>query len=70
MRTHHYGLKQAVVNRKILEFIRVGEKVFLIIQTRNWKGKVVNRKKIKYLNVTEKSHVQTVNEEIKESSSE
>ena len=34
MWTHHYGVKQAVVKRKILECLRVGEKLIFRIQTK------------------------------------
>ena len=64
MRTHHYRVKQVVVKRKILECLRVGEKVILWLQTKKWE------EEIKIPKCSRKSHVETVNEESKESSSE
>ena len=46
------------------------KKVMLIIRTKKWELKLVKRKRLKYLSVAEKSHVETVNEKIKEGSIE
>ena len=54
IRTYHNGVKQSVVKSNILECVRVGEKVMLIILTKKWKEKVVNSKILKYLSVAEK----------------
>ena len=54
MRTHHYGVKQALLKKNILECVRAGEKVMLRIQAKEWKEAVVKRKRLKYLSVTEK----------------
>ena len=53
MRTHHNGVNQEVAKRKILEFVRVGEKVILGIRTRKKKEKVVKKKRLKYLSEEE-----------------
>ena len=55
MRTYQNGVKQAVVKRKIIQWLRVGEKVMLKIKSNNWKEQVAKRKRLKYLSVAEKS---------------
>ena len=47
-------VKQAVVKRKILECVRVGEKVILRIQTKNKMEKVLKRKRLNHLSFVEK----------------
>ena len=47
-------MKQAAVKRKILECVKVVEKVILSIQTNNQMEKVVKRKRLKYVSVGEK----------------
>ena len=61
-------MKQAVLKRKILECVGLGEKVMLRIQTKKWNWKWRGREKIRKCN--RKRHVETVNEETKESISE
>ena len=52
MLTHHCGVKQELAKSNILEWVRLGEKVMLIIKKNKWKEKVVKRKRLKYLSVT------------------
>ena len=47
-------MKQAAVKRKMLECVRVGERVILSIQTNNQMVKVVKMSRLKYLSVVEK----------------
>ena len=47
-------MKQAAVKRKMLEFVKVGEKVILSIRTKNQMEKVVNRRRLNYLSVVGK----------------
>ena len=47
MWTYHNGVKQAVMKRDILEYVRVAEKVRLRIKNKEWKGKLVKRKRLK-----------------------
>ena len=47
-------MKQAAVKRKISEYVKVGEKVILSIQTKNQMEKLVKRKILNYLSVVEK----------------
>ena len=54
MQTHHDGVKQEIAKRKMLECVRVVEKVMLRIQTNKWKEKLVKSKRLKYLSVAEK----------------
>ena len=60
-------MKQSSVKRKMLECIKVGEKVILSIQTKNQMEKVVKRRRLKYLSVVGKVKK---NEKTKESISE
>ena len=39
MWTHHYGAKQEVLKRKILECVRIGDKLSPRIQTKKWREK-------------------------------
>ena len=54
MQKQVHVVKQAVVKRKMLECVKVGEKVILIIQTKNQMEKVLKRKRLNYLSVVEK----------------
>ena len=47
-------VNQAVVKRKILECVRVGEKLILRIQTKNKTEKVLKKKILNNLSVVEK----------------
>ena len=47
-------VKQEVVKRKMLECVKLGEKVILRIQTKNQMEKVLKRKKLNNLSVIEK----------------
>ena len=65
--THHYAVQKAVEKRKILECVRVGEKLMLRIQAKKWKeklvkGKISEEEEIKIPKCSRKSHVGTVNE--------
>ena len=53
MQKQVHVVKQAVVKRKILEFVRVGEKVIWRIQTKN-KIELLKRERLNYLIVVEK----------------
>ena len=47
-------MKQEAVKKNMLEFVIVGEKVILSIQTKNQMEKVVMRRRINYLSVVGK----------------
>ena len=47
-------VNQVVVKRKMLECVKVGEKVILRIQTKNQMEKVFKRKRLNHLSVVEK----------------
>ena len=54
MQKQVHVVKEAVVKRKILECVRVGENLVLRIQTKNQMEKVLNRKRLNHLSVVEK----------------
>ena len=54
MQKQVHVVKQAVVKRKILEFVRVGEKVIWRIQTKNKIEKLLKRERLNYPIVIEK----------------
>ena len=63
-------MNQSVVKRKILECVRVREKVILRIQTKNQTEKSIEEEEIKSPKCGRKGNVETVNEETKERNSE
>ena len=54
MQKKAHVVKQAAVKRKMLECVKVGEKVILSIQTKNQMEKVLIRRRLNYLSVVEK----------------
>ena len=69
MRTYHNEAKQAIVKRNILEWVSVGGKVIWEYKQR-CERKISEEEEIKIPKCSRKSHVETLNEETKESSSE
>ena len=53
MQKHVHVVKQAVVKKKMLECVKVGEKVVLRIKMKNQMGKVLKRKRLNNLIVVE-----------------
>ena len=54
MQKQVHVLNQAVVKRKMLECVKVGEKVILRIQTKNKMEKILKRKRLYHLSVVKK----------------
>ena len=48
MQKQVHVVKQAVVKKKMLEYVKVGEKVIFRIQTKNQMGKVLKRKRLNH----------------------
>ena len=55
-------VKQAALNRNILEWVRVGEKVMFRIKTNKWKGKHSEEEDTKIPKCIIKGHVESLNE--------
>ena len=70
MQKQVHVVKQELVERKILEYVREGEKVTLRIQTKIQMEKTIEEEEIKSPTCGKKVNVETVNEETKEINSE